>query len=259
MAVRDILLASLVLLSAGCSLVGPGDDINVGRGQGPAECTAAEPFWRFEEGEGPRSRDSSSAANDLSLVDAAAFSDDVPPALTATSLHSLELFENGYLLADQDLATWLAGDASVSYWLKVKSFPPSNDPARRILCGWKWGVSWGAVWWDGALGLLTSGDDQAKGPRDLELGVWHHIAQSRDSATGELRVYMDGQLGTPRPGLTGVASDPFREIGRNGPEVGAGMDALIDDVRLFAHVLTADDVAVLAQGNASSSAALCKP
>lgn len=251
--------ALVALGSAGCSLAGGGQDVAIGTDSKAASCAASEPFWSFEEGSGPRTRDRSGAGNDMSLVDRAAFSTDVPATLAASSRYSLELFPDGYLLADDDLATWLAADASVSYWMKLKSLPPAPDPGRRILCGFKWLVSWGTVQADGSSALLTKGDTESTGPSKLDVGTWHHIAQSRDSTSGELRVYVDGQLGAPRPGLTGRASDAFREVGRNYPEVADGLDAYIDDLRLFARVLTADEVAALALGRGPSGVETCTP
>jgi len=246
---------------AGCGLVGPGEDIDVGKSAATSTCRETEPYWPFEEGAGPRTRDASPAKNDLSLVNNAAFSFEVPEMLAATSKHSMQLTPTGYLLADQDLATWLAGDASVSFWIQLRSLPSALDPGRSVLFGWKWLVSWGAVWWDGEMGVLTDGDNRAIGPFKLDAGgTWHHVAQSRESASAELRVYIDGKLGTPtRGGLLGAAQDSIREIGRGAPEVVVGLDALIDDLRLFSRVISPDEVEQLAAGRTPSGSELCAP
>jgi hypothetical protein len=246
----------LIMASAGlcaCSLVGNDEERSIGTAR-TQSCPSALPSWGFEEGKGPHASDSSPAANTLRFVNSVAWSDDVATAL-GHSKSSVELRPpEGYLLADQDLANWLAADASVSFWIKLKSYP---EVERYLLAGNKWAVSWGVVLPDGAIALVTGGDEGAGGPIPLELGRWYHVAQTRDSVTGEQRVYVDGFLGSPHTGLLGPLTDASREVGKN-PRETATLDGWIDEVRIFDRVLTPDEVEHLAAGRDENGAS-CSP
>lgn len=80
-------------------------------------------------------------------------------------------------------------------------------------------------------------------------GQWHHVAATRDSASGAMRVYLDGLLEASVNGPTGVRSAPlFMRIGglQSG---GAFFNGALDDIRLYDTVLNAAQVATLATPN----------
>ena len=82
------------------------------------------------------------------------------------------------------------------------------------------------------------------------VGTWHHVAQTYDGST--LKLYIDGKLdnsmsSVPPPGEAG----PFAlVIGNNGNHNGA-LIGYIDDLRLFSHARTGDEIA--------ADAAACVP
>lgn len=79
-------------------------------------------------------------------------------------------------------------------------------------------------------------------------GVWHHVAATRDSASGQMRVYVDGALSNSRAtGPTGAkTAPPYLRIGslQTGAS-GKFLNGTIDDARVYNYVLSASEVAAL--------------
>ena len=79
-------------------------------------------------------------------------------------------------------------------------------------------------------------------------GVWHHVAATRDSTTGQMRVYVDGVLSnSAATGPTGAKTAP--SLLRIGGKLSGGssyfLNGQIDDARLYDYVLSASEVAAL--------------
>ncbi len=99
-----------------------------------------------------------------------------------------------------------------------------------------------------AFGVSNSaGGNTLCGATNVADGVWHHVAVTRNSSTGQLRIFVDGQLdaqGSGPPGdISYVArrrthypnSDPFLVFGAEKHDAGAGFPSFhgwLDDVRL---------------------------
>lgn len=98
-----------------------------------------------------------------------------------------------------------------------------------------------------AFGVDTlNGAATACGARDLRDGSWHHVAATRDATSGELRVYVDGQLDGAVAGPLGDVSyrngrdsvypwDPFLVLGAEKHDAGANFpsfDGWLDELRL---------------------------
>lgn len=86
-------------------------------------------------------------------------------------------------------------------------------------------------------------------------GQWHHVAATRDSASGAMRVYVDGVLETSTNGPTGVRSAPtFLRLGAI--QSGGGfLIGSLDEVRLYNTVLNAAQIAALAAPNTAPTLA----
>lgn len=135
---------------------------------------------------------------------------------------------------------------SFSAWVQVHHFDRYNeifrkeDGDRRVLFSFQ---EQGSVL---ALGLNIGGYiecDAPLEPKALLDGLWHHCAASFDGQT--MRVYLDGReiAALPRPGAISAGGAAPGCIGSsNGGECFQGM---LDDLRIYADALTADEVARL--------------
>lgn len=84
-------------------------------------------------------------------------------------------------------------------------------------------------------------------------GNWHHVAATRNASTGQMKVYVDGVLEATKTGHTGNLTDAtamriggMLDQGRTpDPDPDRLFQGLIDDVRIYDRVLTADQIALL--------------
>ena len=113
---------------------------------------------------------------------------------------------------------------------------------------------------DGANGLTfiirgTSGWQSVNTNVNISDAGWTHVAATVNDATGDIAIYINGEL---------VATDTAAEsiqytqgtntrIGENGNGLTHPMDGLIDDARIYARALTAEEIAALATDQAETS------
>jgi len=82
---------------------------------------------------------------------------------------------------------------------------------------------------------------------ELNDGRWHHVAASRSSSSGEMKVYVDGAPEGAMSGPRGPRTAPQR-IAIGGLQTGvSNFVGDLDDVRIYARVLPAEEVASLAR------------
>ena len=112
------------------------------------------------------------------------------------------------------------------------------------------GADWGTALVNGkfVLGVgSTSGDVTLASSVNINDGAWHHLAATRNNATGAMQVYVDGVLRGSGTGPTGARTfPPALRIGglQTGNNFLAGS---LDDVRLYDRVLGADEIAAFLQ------------
>jgi fibronectin type 3 domain-containing protein len=113
------------------------------------------------------------------------------------------------------------------------------------------GADWGTSIVNGkfVLGVgSTSGDTTIASSVNINDGAWHHLAATRDNATGEVALYVDGVLRGGGTGATGARTlPPGLRIGSL--QTGGGfLNGALDDVRLYSRVLSEAELAALAAG-----------
>ncbi len=103
---------------------------------------------------------------------------------------------------------------------------------------------WGMALLNGKVALgIGSPDTTFFSASTINDGVWHHVAATRDNASGTVKIYVDGALETTGTGATGSRSyPPALRIGSL--QSGSGFfNGAIDQVRLYARVLSVDEIA----------------
>ena len=78
-------------------------------------------------------------------------------------------------------------------------------------------------------------------------GFWHHVAATRDSTTGQMKIYVDGALQATGAGPTASrTAPPFLRLGSIQTGSGAGfLAAALDDVKMYNYVLNATQIGAL--------------
>jgi len=206
------------------------------------------------------------SANGNNLVYGGSFSG---PVLSTNSISgSGAAYFNGgsYLVPSLNLLPTLAGDFSLSLWVNTtESIAWDTAPAY-------YGA--GIVSADvpnlaadlipvaltgGAIGFNTGGtnDDTLNSATKINDGHYHHVVVTRNQATGEKQIYIDGVFSTNDFATTGLLNAPkLITIGALADESnpdpaspestgGNGFVGLIDDIQFYSRVLTAGEVAAL--------------
>ncbi|MBI9019347.1 MAG: hypothetical protein JEZ07_19010 [Phycisphaerae bacterium] len=103
------------------------------------------------------------------------------------------------------------------------------------------------VGYKAAFGIGTvSGDVTIKSVSDINDGHWHHIAVVRNSANGNIRLYVDGVEEAMAVGPTGAKGGLGRLlVGSMDLEDGKFLGGCFDDIKIYSRVLWANDVAEL--------------
>ena len=201
--------------------------------------------YRFSEGSGTTTADGSASANNGTLIGAsfgagrtgsgAAFNGSTSRVELASSLSPT-------LGASGTVAFWIMTTqvGINSMWqapgvLGVESAGDGND------------VFWGWLDATGRIGIQAGNTAGAKGASAINDGVWHHVALTRNAATGAVQVYVDGTLSGSATSETGVKTTAFRSIGQIDDTGGTptSFQGVLDDLLIFNRVLTATEIQAL--------------
>lgn len=143
----------------------------------------------------------------------------------------------------------IAGDFTIAFWLKTTN------------------TAGGSQWWGGkglvdgevqgaaddfGVSLIGSRVGLGAGTPDVTVtstnsvndGLWHHVAATRNAATGEQLVYVDGALQASGFGPVGLLTAPpgLRIGGIQAGYAGGFFDGSIDDVQIFGRVFAASEI-----------------
>ena len=154
---------------------------------------------------------------------------------------------NGYIQIPAEVAT----DFSIAFWMKTTATGGA-----------------GAQWWNGNglvdgevpgaaadFGTALVGTKVAFGIGNPDTtimstsavndGAWHHVAVTRNGASGAMQLYLDGALQASGTGATATRSAPTT-LRLGSIQTGFGyFNGSLDEVRLYNYVLAANDVAKL--------------
>ena len=145
---------------------------------------------------------------------------------------------------------------SVAFWINHSSNYPTDW--LRIFNKGSYTLQM-QMWGDGYLGCdITIGNDYIRGTTDIKDGQWHHIAVVYDGPNRFLSLYVDGQiegvlLGDPNTnGWFGVTDENYRFGDGQGTTSGAGIIALMDDICIYNHPLTQEEIIELSTYHVAS-------
>jgi hypothetical protein len=212
------------------------------------------------------------SGNNNNIVHAGNFGGSGPSIRSDTAAGSGSVsFDGGsYLTASSNLLSTLAGEFSVSLWLKTsQSFGSQNDYAwagAGVIAADS--PNWGAK--DLIPVALTGGqvafnvgdgisDDTLNSSATVNDNTWHHVVVTRSLSPGERQIFIDGTLDSSKGGSTTLLNSPvLLTIGAKSdasdPDPASpdnngsnGYEGLLDDVQIYNRVLSPDEVAFLYQ------------
>jgi glucose/arabinose dehydrogenase len=154
-----------------------------------------------------------------------------------------------YVRADASLAQPLGESATIAAWIKTTQVGTADAWATPGIVGVEqhWGqddIFYGILDPAGRIGVQAGDGAAAFSTTPVNDGQWHHVAFTRDGASGQLKTYVDGVLQATAAGEPGVKSTPFQSIGRientDGPAT--YLKGALDDVRIYGKPLSAAEV-----------------
>jgi len=204
-------------------------------------------WWRLDEGSGTMASDSSGNGNDARFEGSPVWED-------GKLGESLKF--NGssdYLAAPDSESLDINGDQlSIAAWVNGEAWPAANHVLRKIADTGTGSIYMIRVQSSGMVRTYLNtpaGDTIVDGTTALAVNGWIHIALVYDGA--QSRIYVNGQLDAAMD-VSGeiTQSDNELRIGRGEP-AGYFM-GMIDDVRVYNHALTEDELLSAMEGGGSA-------
>jgi hypothetical protein len=214
-------------------------------------------WWKFDDGAGTTAVDSS-GHDHYGTVNGATWVAD------GRIGGALEFGGDGDHVLDADGGDYLNGlDAiTVCVWIKSdvtsteKGFVCFIEPAGGDNGGMRYDAA--SYKWPGGTNLIklsmetTSGNMQLEASDNTQTTQWQHVALVW-SSNDDLQLYINGQLNKPRGTQSrgGTIEATKLIVGKSVKDVGAddGWDGLVDDVRVYNKVLTADEIKQVMRGD----------
>ncbi|MHC4118542.1 MAG: LamG domain-containing protein [Planctomycetota bacterium] len=204
-------------------------------------------WWRLDEGSGTTAFDSSGNGNDATFQGS--------PAWVEDGKLGKAIRFNGtsdYLAAPDSESLDINGDqVSMAAWVNGEDWPAANHVVRKVADTGTGSIYMIRVQPDTVRVYLntSAGETVIDGTTTLATNEWIHIALTYDGA--EARIYVDGQLD--------VAVDVSGELTQSDNElrIGRGEPAgyfmgMIDDVRVYNHALTEDELLAAMEGGGAT-------
>ncbi len=215
----------------------------------PSPAEAADPdlvgWWRFDEGSGTTASDSSGYGNDGTLGGNATWD---------AGLYGGSLYVDGSAWVDINPAAWdpIERQVTVAFWafggeaMPVDNFAfgaysADDNAAREASAHLPWGNE--NVYWDtGGTGYDRM--QQLLDDESIYKGNWTHWAFTKDCDTGEMHIYINGELWHSATGMTLTMTGVIQfTIGTRGTTDHAeGYIGWIDDFRIYNRALTEAEI-----------------
>ena len=150
-----------------------------------------------------------------------------------------------YLESAEDLALTLGGTASLSLWIRTTQTGGATGAVPPGVMGTKASsgsndVQWGWIDGSGRVALSVLGAESVvRSTTAINDGQWHHVVITRDAATGQCQLFLDGQSSQSATGPTGAVTTAFHSIGRieNSGVAPAYFQGRLDQIHVFNTVI----------------------
>ena len=223
--------------------------------------------WTFDENSGTATKDAYNAQTGT-LSDSVPTPSSVLPTWTTghngTSGTALHFDGTGsYVALAASTTAPLLGTSSLTFWIKTTqtgNFNGWDSPAviASEQAGGTNDIQWGVLNASGKIGFDLGNANGIYSTTSVNDNAWHQVAITRDASSGLVSIYVDGVLETTgSPTDAGFTATLNRLAGfgatNNFNNDATGTDladyrflnADLDDIRIYNHVLTADQVAAI--------------
>jgi hypothetical protein len=216
-------------------------------------------WWKFDEGLGITALDWSGHDHHGTL-------EGNPQWVDGFAGGALQFDGVGDRVVDNAAAAYLNGLGAVTVCMWIKSGvtgtdrgfidgedPDGNDNVMEMRYDVAGGSFGGTNVAKMAVTSDTGGEQQLESASDIQTTEWQHVAMTW-SGGGLIRFYINGVENTPTgrngPNNAGVTSGCTKlVVGQGGKDAGGGWYGLIDDVRIYNKVLTADEIKQAMRGD----------
>lgn len=235
------------------NVLGDSDFSNVADATSGAAGTPAH-VYHFDEGSG-------TTTNDSADKNPGTFTQTGAPTWVApgrVGSAALSFGGAGGVVTSRDLSTDLGGTATLTAWIKTRQVGNNTAWQAPAITGVENQASGNDVFWGfidaaGHIGIQAGDGAGALSTSIVNNGLWHHVAFTRDSATGVMRVYVDGNLQRTVTGDAGAKTSQFRLLGGLTTVDGGGVNQTgaiyfngqIDEVQIYPDVLSSNQIATL--------------
>ena len=204
-------------------------------------------WWRLDEGSGTTAYDSSGSGNDARFEGA-------PVWVDSGKLGGALKFNgvSDYLAAPDSESLDIGGDQlSIAAWINGEDWPGANHILRKISDMDTSSIYMLRVQPDTVRVYLntSAGEVIVDGTTPLAPNEWAHIAVTYDCA--DARIYVDGQLDGSMS-VTGELSQSNNELRVGRGEPAGYFMGMLDDVRLYNHALTEDELVSAMEGGGAA-------
>ncbi|MFH1716823.1 MAG: LamG domain-containing protein [Planctomycetota bacterium] len=233
MSMKSLLSISLAM-ALGLALTGNADAELVG-------------WWRLDEGSGTTAFDSSGNGNDAQFEGA-------PVWVQSGKLGGAIRFNGSsdYLAAPDSESLDINGDqVSMAAWVNGEDWPGANHVVRKIADTGTGSIYMIRVQPDTVRVYLntSAGESLLQGTKVLATNEWVHIAVTYDGA--QAIIYVDGQLDVAMD-VSGQLNESDNELRIGRGEPAGYFMGMIDDVRLYNHGLTEDELLSAMEGSGAA-------
>ncbi|MDD2265923.1 LamG domain-containing protein [Sulfuricurvum sp.] len=164
-----------------------------------------------------------------------------------------------YVTIPAAAANILRDTSSLSFWLNTTQVGNNtNWLAPGIIgieqSGGQNDIFWGWIDNSGKIGFNAKGDGtQAKSTIAINDGTWRHFVLTRDASSGELQIYINGNLNATGTGGTGTIGNAFSTLGRIEDTGGSPKYLMgsLDEVKIFNYILSPSDISTIYTNEAS--------
>lgn len=208
-------------------------------------CFAADDFsalkghWNLDEGRDWHNMESSfstpvSKAEDAVGSNDLIFNDKLDPVkswVSGRQFSGIRFDARGQLLKSTTPLDELKGTATLSYWIKTDKKGGESPKSWLGITGDAEGIQWGAIDSAGKLVVLQGDKPVVETQNVVNDDRWHHIVVLRNADTGEVAIYVDGQMSGKGKGEAGEM--PGSYLGFGAVKGGGSYSGVLDQIHLF--------------------------